>query len=335
MILVTGGTGLVGSHLLCKLAGEDTPIRAIYRTERKLERVKKIFGYYTDDPETLFNNIEWVLCPLDDIVQLEAVFKGITHVYHCAAFISFDPTHLKKLLKTNQEGTANIVNLCLSHNIKKLCYVSSIATIGSPTKEKMATEETEFIAADANVYALSKHMAELEVWRASQEGLDVVIVNPGVILGPGHWYRGSGTFFSRLAKKQKFHFPGVTGFVSVKDVTKAMINAMRSSIKNQRFIVISENLSFQEIQSKIASHFGIPPAKKSLKKWMLELFWRLDWLRCKLTGSRRVLSKDMAKTLLERTYYSNEKIKTALGLEFEPMDKTIPFCCSLYLKERA
>ena len=203
MILVTGGTGLVGAHLLCKLTDGNEPIRAIYRKENKLNKVKKVFSYYCEDVEERFNKIEWVVCDLTDIAFLDKIFKDITQVYHCAAFISFDPAHYKGLMKSNQEGTANVVNQCIHHNIDKLCYVSSIATIGTPIKQKQATEETEFNTTNANVYALTKHAAESEVWRGSQEGLDVVIVNPGVILGPGFWYKGSGIFISRNSKKTK------------------------------------------------------------------------------------------------------------------------------------
>lgn len=334
MILVTGGTGLVGAHLLYKLTDGDEPIRAIYRKDHKLEKVKNVFRYYDNDTATRFKKIEWILCELSDITILEKAFEGVTQVYHCAAFISFDPSHYKALMKSNQEGTANVVNQCIHHGINKLCYVSSIATIGTPIKKLQATEETEFNTTNVNVYALSKHAAESEVWRGSQEGLNVVVVNPGVILGPGFWYRGSGVFISRNAKKRNFYLNGGTGFVSVSDVVKAMVLLMQSNIINERFILVSENLSFRDVQKTIAECFGHQPPKRELKKWMLEIVWRLDWLRSKLTSSSRILTKNSVSTLSQRTNYSNEKIKTALTFEFEPIDKVIAYCCHLFLKEQ-
>jgi len=183
MILVTGGTGLVGSHLLFSLVKAGTKVKAIYRNEDRILLTKKVFGYYSEEAESLFSTIDWVKCDLNDIPTLEIVFNGVTHVYHCAALISFDPNDAKELYKTNVIGTLNIVNLCIANGIKKLCHVSSIATIGNTTDGAPANETTEFNEALANVYALSKHQAEMEVWRGSQEGIEIVIVNPGVILG--------------------------------------------------------------------------------------------------------------------------------------------------------
>ena len=253
MILVTGGTGLVGSHLSLDLALTNANVRALYRTKSKLEEVKKIFSYYINNFETVFNKIEWVQTDILDIPALELVFKDVDYVYHAAAFISFNPKDFDLLQKTNVEGTANIVNLCIAHGIKKLCYVSTIGTIGPSLPGKKATEENEWTGQNANVYALTKHAAEMEVWRGSQENLDIVIVNPGVIIGPGFWQTGSGTLFKTVKKLKKHYPPGGSGFVSITDVTKVMIGLMQSSITGQRFILVSENLSFKDILSKLSS----------------------------------------------------------------------------------
>ena len=142
----------------------------------------------------LIEQIDWVQADITDLGGLDSLFDGIEYVYHCAALISFDPKDFKILERTNVESTGNVVNLSLKHSIKKLCYVSSIAAIGPSIKGKESTEENEWNEAKASVYGITKYEAELEVWRGSQEGLSIVIINPGVVIGPGFWKSGSGTF---------------------------------------------------------------------------------------------------------------------------------------------
>lgn len=330
MILVTGGTGLIGSHLLFHLVKNGKKVKASYRNQDSINTVSKIFGYYTDNASNLLNKIIWVKADITDIVSLRELFQDVEYVYHCAALISFDPNDYHALVKTNIEGTANVVNLCLEHNIKKLCYVSSIAAIGSSTKDKQVTEDNEWSDTNVSVYGLTKHDAELEVWRGSQEGLEVVIVNPGVVIGPGFWKSGSGTFFTYASKGKKSFLPGGTGFVTVSDVISSMMKLMDSEIERERFILVNENLSYQELFQKIAPKLGVKAPTKKVSFLVLELFWRWDWLRNKLLGKRRRLTKNMTKGLYKREKYSNEKIKKTVSFEFEDLEAAISFCCTKF-----
>ncbi len=336
MILVTGGTGLVGSHLLFQLLDQELPIRAIFRREHKLETVKKVFSYYSEDPQSLYDRIEWVKADLNDIPALQIAFKGITQVYHSAAFISFEPNRYRDLRKINTKGTANIVNLCISNQISKLCYVSSIAAIGEEAHPEIEiTEETEWNPElDHSVYAITKYGAELEVWRGSQEGVDAVIVNPGIILGPGFWKGGgSGSLFRQIHKGMSYYTNGSSAYVDVWDVVTVMIQLMKSSIKNERFIVISENLTFKTFQEKVANTLKVKPAYKLASPSLLGLIWRLDWLNNKFFGKRRKLSKQLANSLSGTTTYNNSKVKNAISIEFNPIDNSIAKVCELYLKD--
>jgi len=331
MILVTGGTGLVGAHLLFHLLNENQPIRAIYRNEKKFDTVKRIFGYYTNNADALFDTIEWVKADLNNIPQLTEAFKDITHVYHCAAFVSFEPDKFNLLQKTNIKGTANIVNFCIDHKVEKLCYVSSIAALGASLNNKAITEDTEWNKEiDNSVYAITKYGAELEVWRGTQEGLDAVIVNPGVIIGPGIWRYGSGSLIKMIYNGLKYYTTGSTGYVDVNDVVKAMIQLVKSDVKNERYILVSENLSFKDFFTKTANYLGVKPPQKEAKPWLLNIAWRLDWLKHKLTKKRRVLSKQTANSAVTTTIYSNNKIKDAIGFEFLPMDKSIKTTTSFF-----
>lgn len=330
MILVTGGTGLIGSHLLYHLVNNGGRVRATYRSEESIEKVAKVFGFYTEAATQLMEQIEWHKADITDVANLEGAFDGIDKVYHCAALISFDPKDFSLLERINVGGTANVVNLCLKYGIKKLCHVSSIAAIGPSPKGQMATEENEWNEAVASVYGLAKYDSELEVWRGSQEGLSVVIINPGVVIGPGFWRSGSGTFFTYVAKEKKYLPPGGTGFVTVNDVVNAMVGLMSSSIQSERYILVSKNWTYATLFEKIAANFDVKPPNKLLTTKLLEIFWRLDWFRSTFMGKRRRLSKNMAKSLRHQETYSNEKLIKALDFSFEDMDAAITRCCTIY-----
>tara|TARA_B110000116_G_scaffold111045_1_gene96305 strand:- start:2161 stop:2955 length:795 start_codon:yes stop_codon:yes gene_type:complete len=251
-------------------------------------------------------------------------FKGVKKVYHCAAIISFDPADYRTMRKVNIHGTAIIANLCIDAKVEKLCYVSSIATIGDDPKKEVATEENEWVGNEKNNgYAITKYGAETEVWRASQEGVAVVIVNPGVILGSGFWSSGSGTMFSQVYKGFSFYSEGVTGFVGVKDVIHCMVGLMESTCKNERFILVSENKSFKEVLFSIADAFGKKKPSKCVQPWQASLFWRWEWLVSKIMSRKTRMSKYTAKTLHSKTYYSSDKIKK-LGInKFESIEEVI------------
>ena len=336
MILVTGGTGLVGSHLLYELISKGKNVRAIYRRAHKLESVKHVFSYYSTQTDELYNKIDWVEADITDIPRLQDAFKGITHVYHCAAFISFEPDRYRSLRQINIKGTANIVNLCISNNIQKLCYVSTIAAIGQTLhSETLITESTPWNPeADNSVYAITKYGAELEVWRGTQEGLDTIIINPGIILGPGYWHGGgSGSLFKQIYKGLSYYTSGSSGYVDVYDVVDIMICLMNSNIKNEGFILVSENLFFKDFNYKTSEFLGVSKRQTLIKPWQLQILWRLDWLKHKLFGKRRQLSKQLAKSVTSVTKYDNSKIKTALDFEFTPIENSIKKVSKLLLND--
>jgi nucleoside-diphosphate-sugar epimerase len=330
MILVTGGTGLVGAHLLYQLSLEaQVPIRAIHRAKSEIGAVKRIFSYYSNDYEALFAKITWKIADINDIPALQEVFQDITHVYHCAALISFNNKDDERLRKTNIEGTANLVNISLECDIKKFCYVSSIAAIGKLTKDTFVTEDNDWNAEDINNgYAISKFGAENEVWRASQEGLNVVIVNPGVILGSGLWQSGTGKLFSRVYKGFKYYTEGVTGYVGVQDVVKIMMALMNSSINAERYILVSENRSFKSVLFAIADELKVKRPSIKVTPFLRELAWRLAAIKSFFGRKPAFITKESIRSSHRKTNYSNQKVTKALGYEFEPIEKTIKSICA-------
>jgi dihydroflavonol-4-reductase len=330
MILVTGGTGLVGAHLLYHLIKNDENVRAIYRSEEKIKAVKKVFSYYTDDV-SLIAKIEWFKADITDIPAMIPAFVGVAKVYHCAAFISFNPKDYKEMRKVNIHGTAIIVNLSIDAKIKKLCFVGSIASVGDAINGELITEANEWNKElDNSGYSITKFGAEMEVWRASQEEVAVVIVNPGIILGSGFWSASSGKLFSQVYKGLKYFTEGITGFVGVKDVVKAMVSLMDSDIKNERFLLVSENKSYKEILFLIADAFGKKRPSKKIKVWQTNLLWRVSSLLSLGTRKEPLLSKYSAKSAHEVSKYSSKKIKKTINFQFEEIETVIKNVCNFY-----
>jgi len=333
MILVTGGTGLVGSHLLYHLSLKHDSIKAIYRNTSNLNAVKNVFSYYSKDFESLFNKIEWIEADITDVYSLELAFENVKKVYHAAAMISFNPKDYRTMRKINIEGTSNVVNLSIANKIDKLCFVSSIATLEKNLNSKTIDETCEWNIEKNNYgYAITKYGAEMEIWRASQEGIDMVIVNPGVILGAGFWHQGSGQMFTKIYKGLPFYSTGVTGYVSVKDVVEIMIQLMESTIKNERFIVVSENRSFKDVFLEISKNFQKKPPTIKVNKFMSEIGWRVGRFISFFSGKAPILTKNSAKSIHNKHYYSSEKIIQQLNYSFTPIEQTIKAICKLYKK---
>ncbi len=334
MILVTGGTGFVGAHLLYELLKNGEKPKALKRKNSSLQLAEKIFSYYTNDYKQLFSQIEWITGDINDIISLDEAMHGINKIYHCAAVVSFEPKDKKNMLKTNINGTANLVNIALKYKIDKFCYVSSIAAIGRTENEGLITEETAWKSSDRNSnYAKTKYAAEKEVWRGVEEGLNAVIVNPSVILGPGDWKQGSSKIFETMWKGTKFYTNGVNGYIDVRDVAKAMVELMKSSIVNQRFILSSENLSYQELFTKTMKAFGKNPPNIKANLWMLEIAWRIEKLKSLIFNSKPLITKETVNTSQNKYFYSSDKIKQQLDFNFIPIDQSIIETCSLFERE--
>jgi dihydroflavonol-4-reductase len=331
MILVTGGTGLVGSHVLYDLARKGQEVRALRRNASDLETVKKLFSYYSPDGNTLFSSIHWVEGDILDNSSLEDSLEGISAVYHCAAMISFKPEDRKRMLQVNVEGTANMVNSCLHAGVKRLCHVSSIASLGRNSVKGMITEETHWKTSPANSwYAISKYGAEREVWRGAEEGLDVVVVNPSVILGPGDWNKSSMVMFQLASKGLNYYTSGKTGYVDVRDVSEMMIRLMESGVKGERYILNSENIALRTFFDWMLEGFGKPKASIQVKPWLAEIGWRFEKLKSSLLGKEPRITMETARAANEVHEFSSEKIKKFLKVEFKPVHETVNEVCTYY-----
>ena len=317
MILVTGATGLLGSHLLYILATSDESVRATFRPASDRDEVKRVFSYYTDQPEEIFQRIDWIEADLMLPESLDKIFEDVDKVYHAAAYVSFDPRDRKQLVNDNRSVTANIVNACLEKENIRLLHVSSTSAIGASRNGDPVDESLIWKPDKHNSgYSISKFLSEMEVWRGIEEGLDAIIVNPSIIFGPGFWHKGSSSMFTNIQKGLKYYTEGVTGFVGVEDVVKSMIALMNSNVSGERFIISSENLSYKDVFTMIAEEMGKDPPHIKANPILAGLAWRLDAFRSWF-GLPRVITRETVRAGANRNYFSNEKIKNEIGIEFE------------------
>ncbi len=310
MILVTGSTGLVGRHLLLSLIQSGKPVRALYRSEHKKEEVLAYYAFAKAETHT--HLIEWALGDITDIPTLSAVFIGVTQVYHCAALISFDPYQFNELTKINIEGTANVVNLSLSTGVEKLVHLSSIATLASTPNNPITEENYWDPDAHNSVYALTKNGAEMEVWRGTEEGLNAVIFNPGIIIGEGDYTSGSGKLFDYALKNRSYYPTGSTGVIDVKDLVALMIEAMACTIHQERYIAIGHMVTYQELLQVIAAALKKKAPQKRISTSVLKVLNTLDTVRGLFTRKRKI-TKASYESLQRDNVYSNQKLCKAFS----------------------
>ncbi|HAF30338.1 MAG TPA: NAD-dependent epimerase [Bacteroidales bacterium] len=334
MILVTGGTGLLGSHLLYKLSLLNEPVRAMFRNKEKIENVKKIFSYYSSDSEQLIKKIDWCEGDLLDLYSLNEAFKNVRKIYHCAAQVSFNSNNKNQLIKDNLQGTENVVELCLQHDVEKLCHVSSIASLGGSLNGEFIDENSKWSSAkNHSAYSVSKFKSEMAVWRGIEEGLNAVIVNPSVILGPGLWNSGSGSLFVKAAKGMRYFTSGSTGFVDVRDVVNLMTQLMESEHNAERFVISSENLDYADLFNMVADEIKIKRASHEATKKMLKLALYIDWLASKLGIKKREITEDVIRSSLTKSKYSTKKINEAFHPTWIPIKTSIHDIAEKFKKE--
>ncbi len=333
MIFVTGGTGLIGAHLLLDLTKKGSRVKALHRKGSNLDEVKKIFSFYTDKSTELFSRIDWIEGDMLDVILLAEAMQGVTEVYHCAALLSMDPADGEKMIHTNVTGTANIVNTALGQKVKKLCYVSSVATLGVEKNNDISEETAWNHESNSSAYTISKFMAENEVWRAAEEGLPVVIVNPSIVIGPGNWNRSSGLIFKASNRGLGWYSSGGMGYVDVRDVVKCMDLLMEKDIMGQRFILSSQNLLFKDFFALVNAALGKPAPNKKAGKLLLELAWRFSRLKSRFTGSAPMITRDIARYATKKLSYSNKKIKKTIEIDFIPVSRSVEDAAKRFISD--
>lgn len=330
MNFLTGGTGIVGTRLLFDLVSQGEQVVALHRKNSDLSFVKKVFNFYAAGSGIeLYRKIKWIEGDLLDPQFLTEQLANCRRVYHCAGLVSYQPADKERLLKVNVEGTANIVNACLEAGVEKLCHVSSVAALGQAKGEK--TEKHFWTAAGkTSAYGLSKYLAEQEVWRAGEEGLKMVIVNPSIILGPAKKDQSSGRFFKVLRSGMRFFTGGGTGLVDVRDVSAICIKLMNSPVSQERFILSAENVLHRDLLTMAAHISGQKPPQLAAGRLAMELAWRMSYLVSLLSRKQPDITKETARASGRKNFYSAEKVRSTLPVNFIPVEESLKYYEKFY-----
>ena len=319
MHLVTGGTGLIGSHVLYTLVSQGLPVRALVREDSDRSWIKKLFAFKGLQDQH-FQQIEFCIGDVLDVPSLLDATEGVEHVYHCAALVSYHAKDRSLMYQINVEGTGNMINVAIECGVKKFAHVSSIAALGRNAHEEWIDERAEWKESDLNThYAITKFLSEMEVWRGVQEGLPAVIINPGVVIGAGNSQRSSGQLFTKIAEGLKYYPLGGSGFVGAMDCAKTLVELCRSGIANERFVLVGENLSMQEAFAGIAAALGVRVPDRAATPFALQVAHKAEWLKEFFTGKRALITRETLMNSANRSYYRNDKIKEALAFQFTPI----------------
>lgn len=332
MILVTGATGILGRVIVLELLKQGKEVRATKRPSSNLKEVRASYRFYTDNPDFYFDKIQWMDVDFEDLDSLREALIGIDQVYHCAAIVSFNPKDDKEMDKTNIEGTKNLLYAVENSTVEKFLFVSSIAVLDGYNEQGMMDENSDFNEKlEHSSYAISKHLSEMEVWRAHYEGLPSIIINPGVIIGTGNWGNSSGDLFKKSSLSRTF--PGGTAYVDVRDVAKIAIELMARNAFGERFIIISENEKFSLVSDKVRKVLGKPQAKL-LPEFLYTILPILSFLLGWLFPILKMLSKTNIETVRNDSKVSNNKIIEFLDYRFISVSESIDFHLKNYLSDR-
>ena len=325
MVLVTGGTGFLGSYIIKELVEKKYSIRAIRRSTSKLP-------FYISP--NIFEKVQWVEGDILDTVSLEDAMDGVDMVIHSAAMISFYREHRDEMYRVNTMGTANVVNTALEKNISRFVHVSSVAALGRTKMNSDVSEEKQWQENKNNThYAISKYKAEMEVWRGVGEGLNAVIINPSTVLGYGDWNTSSCRIFKTVYDGFPWYSTGVNGFVDIEDVAKVAVILLGNNLSEQRFIVNADNWSFQQLFNTIADGFGKRRPGRRAAPGLINFILKLEKMKSMFAGSKPLLTKESARVANSHTYFQNDKLLRALpGFSFTPLQESIAKACKKYIE---
>ncbi len=324
-ILITGATGLVGSHMVKHLIDQGySNVMAGHR--------KSSFPLLLDDYEGKY---ERVLCDINNLGQLDDCISKADVVIHTAAYVSMHNSDAAYMMKVNIEGTVNMVNYSLQHGIDQLIHVSSVAAIGRNPDSLLIRESNEWIDTPYNTpYAVSKREAELEVRRGAAEGLKVSFVNPTVILGPGDWTRSSLRIMKTVAEGIAYYPSGSNGIVDARDVAMAIEKLMVNKVYDRRFIICGNNVRFKDLIEGIAKRLNVKAPEKELIGILRTLAPYIESIRARMKGNKPLINKETVRMTSLDWEFDNSRSRDELVMTYINLDETLDYCCNAWLAEK-
>ncbi|WMJ72712.1 NAD-dependent epimerase/dehydratase family protein [Cytophagaceae bacterium ABcell3] len=325
MIFITGCNGLAGSFLARELVSKGETIRALKRPDSDMS----LLG-------TCAQKIEWVEGDICDVTILDEALKGVNQVIHTAAIVSYLPQDREKMYKVNVEGTANVVNAAIRNSVQKFCQLSSVSAFGKNAKENIVSETVKLTNAEfSSFYGYTKFLAELEIFRGIEEGLDAFMVNPSVIIGPGDWNKSSTKLFRYVREEKPFYTKGKMNYIDVRDVTSIIIQLMtQTNITGEKFILNAGSISYKDFFELIAKSLNKRPPRYQANAFLSEIAWRFSAIKSTITGKPPLISKETARLSGNSHLYDNAKIKNRLNYSFRDIKDSINWTCHQLLEKK-
>lgn len=309
-VLVTGANGLLASNVINQLLKNNYRVRGLLRDKQK----------YTAETNARLELIEGDLTHPKILAES---LNGCDGVIHVAALTAQDINNYEPYRKVNTDAAASLIKLCIEKEVRKFVFVSSANTFGYGSRENPGNEETPIQPPfSESYYAQSKLEGQKRVMQYANK-IDVISVNPTFMLGPYDDKPSSGQIIMMgYGKKIIFCPPGGKNFVNVTDAAKGVIAAMEKGKSGEAYLLAGENLTFREFFRKLSAITNNKAIYITLPSQVLELAGYLGNLMQK-SGIKTRLSLTNMKMLCVNNFYSNQKAKQALGIQFQPVDKGI------------
>ena len=311
-ILITGITGYFGSQL----AREFSQLGQIHGLKRKNSQTDLLKN--ADFP------IQWHEGDITDMNSLLDALQGIDLVIHAAGMVSFSSKDEDLLYKINSEGTANVVNAMLAIGVNRLVHVSSIAAIGRSSEVKEYDENFKWVDSQLNSgYALSKYWGELEVWRAEQEGLEILVVNPSVLLGKASYEKSSGSIYQYVLKGNVFFPKGNINYIDVRDASAITRLLVEKNAWGERFILNKEGKPYRDFFASVAKIFGVKAPSVQVSNGLLKVVLPIIGLLRLMGISKSQLNRQLALNSQRKIFYSNAKVQALLNFEYHSLEDSL------------
>jgi len=333
-ILVTGGTGMVGAHLLHKLSDKGYRLFATYRDESSILKAEKIFSFYSDNYKEISEDINWIECDLTDRKRLKELFSEVDCVINCAAVISFRPGDENSVINSNIDIASSVVDSCLESGVKRLIHLSSIASLGDTDNGEEHTEENIWKSSkNKSAYSISKFESEMEIWRGIYQGVNAIILNPSIIIGPGDWSNGSPSIIKQIDNGLPFFTEAYNGYTSVYHVIDAVISAIDSKEEGKRFIISSDNLSYKDLIYLVCEVLGNKAPTKLVKRWLFKPITFIGELFNRV-GIRNKFNKQLEKSIFNSYFYNGTLITKELDFIYSDLKADIATIVKIYRDDK-
>ncbi len=333
-IAVTGGTGLIGSHLVAELLKRGCRVKLLVRDMRRIGQLRETLSRM--GAESYYGRIEFCETELNNPHTLTSALTDIEVVFHCAALVTLDPEEDEKVVLVNTEITTHVVNACLRCGVELLVHISSIATLGECRIGQNTVDEMCILSnpVGRSSYSVSKIYAENTVQRGMVEGLRAVIVNPSVVIGEGDLNSSSSRLVAYAMRRRLFYTNGVKGYVDVRDVARAAVGlAEMPQAIGKRFIVSAENLTFGTLFSMAARISGHWPPLIPVGRRVLTGIYKVEKLLNKWFGRRPILSETLIANACDESYYDNSRMKNLVGFTYTPIRETLERVIHYYKRQ--